>query len=70
MGLGLFIAKTLLERSGGELRFANGSGRRLVAKTGTAQRGAIVDVRWTREAIDAKADGNIVPIGLNQRIQV
>lgn len=68
MGLGLFIAKTLLERSGGELLFANGSGRRLSSGTVAAQTGAIVEVRWDRNKIDAKAADNIIPIGLNQRI--
>lgn len=51
MGLGLFIAKTLLERSGAELSFANGSaqpGLRSLLK-----RGAIVEVTWPREKIDA-----------------
>ena len=69
MGLGLFIAKTLLERSGGELNFANGPGRRSNADAGASQKGAIVEVRWERRMIDAKAEENIVPIGLNQHIQ-
>lgn len=48
MGLGLFIAKTLLERSGAELSFANGSDR----MNGTSKRrGAVVEVIWPREAI-------------------
>ena len=49
MGLGLFIAKTLLERSGASLDFANGSNQ------GRAQKGigAIVKVTWSRGAIDA-----------------
>lgn len=38
LGLGLFIAKTLLERSGAAVRFNN--------STGTA--GAVVEVRWPR----------------------
>lgn len=51
MGLGLFIAKTLLERSGAELSFANGSSR----QTGEPhpKRGAIIEVAWPRETIDA-----------------
>ena len=48
MGLGLFIAKTLLERSGAELSFANGSERTNGGKT---RRGAVVEVIWPKEAI-------------------
>ncbi|MFG6079716.1 ActS/PrrB/RegB family redox-sensitive histidine kinase [Paracoccus litorisediminis] len=44
MGLGLFIAKTLLERSGAAVRFGN------------RQRGAQVTVTWPREVIEAKND--------------
>jgi len=40
MGLGVFIAQTLLERTGGSLTFAN------------RQRGAVVTVRWLRTALD------------------
>lgn len=43
MGLGLFIAKTLLERSGAKLTFSNG---------GVEMSGAIVIVEWPREAIE------------------
>jgi two-component system sensor histidine kinase RegB len=39
LGLGLFIAKTLLERSGAELRFGNSMGR---------GEGALVEVSWPR----------------------
>lgn len=41
MGLGLFIAKTLLVRTGGELTFANG----------TPPLGAIVEIVWPRDVI-------------------
>ncbi|WP_242652251.1 sensor histidine kinase RegB [Limimaricola pyoseonensis] len=58
MGLGLFIAKTLLERSGAELSFANG-GERLRA-TGAAAGGAIVTVEWPRQAI-APAETGAAP---------
>ncbi|MBC7133084.1 MAG: ActS/PrrB/RegB family redox-sensitive histidine kinase [Roseovarius sp.] len=43
MGLGLFIAKTLLERSGADLTFANGAGGG----------GALVEVSWPRAALEA-----------------
>lgn len=45
MGLGLFIAKTLLERSGARLTFANGGP------------GAVVTVRWPMDRIRADARG-------------
>lgn len=46
MGLGLFIAKTLLERTGAKVEFRNG--HRL---------GAIVTARWPRELIEAQETG-------------
>jgi len=51
MGLGLFIAKTLLERSGAELRFSAGSS--LLVREQKLKRGAIIDVIWSRTKIDA-----------------
>lgn len=42
MGLGLFIAKTLLERSGARLVFRNG------AKISTSAGGATIDIIWPR----------------------
>lgn len=42
MGLGFFIAKTLLERTGAAVDFRNGRGG-----------GAVVTARWRREAIEA-----------------
>lgn len=44
MGLGFFIAKTLLERSGARVTFVNGS-----------HGGAIVTVRWPRAAMEVAA---------------
>lgn len=55
MGLGLFIAKTLLERTGAELAFANATEGVL------PRRGAIVEVTWPLERI-AAAKG---PLGQN-----
>lgn len=46
LGLGLFIAKTLLERSGARLTFANRTGDRP---------GARVSVEWPRARMEAKA---------------
>ena len=48
MGLGLFIAKTLLERSGATLEFANGRDHP----------GAWVEVVWPRDVLDARMTGN------------
>jgi len=42
MGLGFFIAKTLLERTGAEVGFRNARGG-----------GAVVSIRWPREVIEA-----------------
>ena len=46
LGLGLFIAKTLLERSGGTVRLGNAA---------TPGQGAIVRVNWPRAILDANA---------------
>lgn len=67
MGLGLFIAKTLLERSGAELNFANGSDP-YVGQDPRNAVGAIVEVRWLRETIDAKKGTLSEPLGENQPI--
>lgn len=45
MGLGFFISKTLMERTGGVVTFRNG-------KAG----GAVVTVRWPREALEVRVD--------------
>ncbi|WP_199260082.1 ActS/PrrB/RegB family redox-sensitive histidine kinase [Paracoccus binzhouensis] len=54
MGLGLFIAKALLERSGARLRFGNGT------------RGAEVTVTWPRELIETENRG---ALGQNPEIR-
>ena len=51
MGLGLFIAKTLLERSGANLDFANCSDPFLSADERPEKCGAVVIVRWPYHAI-------------------
>lgn len=53
MGLGLFIAKTLLERTGAELSFANGSNPFLAADERPTRSGAIVEVLWPRNRLEA-----------------
>jgi two-component system sensor histidine kinase RegB len=51
MGLGLFIAKTLLERSGATLNCSNSHRDGHTRWKGQATGGAIVDVVWPREAL-------------------
>ena len=53
MGLGLFIAKTLLERTGAELNFANGPENDGIKNERFKKRGAIVEVSWPRDRIEA-----------------
>ncbi len=53
MGLGLFIAKTLLERTGAELTFANAADPFLSADERPQRCGAVVEVIWPRERIAA-----------------
>ncbi len=70
MGLGLFIAKTLLERSGARLTFANARdpAQRVTARP--EQCGAVVEVLWPRARIDADATDNRVPFGHNRPIKI
>lgn len=64
MGLGLFIAKTLLERSGATLSFTNGA-----ARGGAGQRsGAIVTVEWPRDSIETSAKDSHGALGDNTLI--
>lgn len=68
MGLGLFIAKTLLERSGAELTFANGRDP-YSGPTKPGQRsGAIVEVVWPVGAI--VPDQKSLQHGLGQNEQI
>ncbi|NNE88942.1 MAG: ActS/PrrB/RegB family redox-sensitive histidine kinase [Silicimonas sp.] len=66
MGLGLFIAKTLLERSGAEMTFANGS----EAGGTTGERtGAVVEARWRREIFADADDADRSALGDNRPIE-
>lgn len=64
MGLGLFIAKTLLERTGAQLSFANGADPFLTEDERPARSGAIVEVIWPRDSIEAEGG----PLGENVSI--
>ena len=64
MGLGLFIAKTLLERSGARLVFANGARGRGGAEGPT---GAIVSGIWPRDALVVSRGAERAPLGPNPR---
>ncbi len=70
MGLGLFIAKTLLERSGAEMSFANGSGQTPSADTPVQRRGAIAEVIWPASRIIAPATGQSTALGENKPIEI
>ncbi len=57
MGLGLFIAKTLLERSGARLGFDNGGGEGAAAPADFARPpGAVVTVVWPRANVAPRGD--------------
>ncbi len=67
MGLGLFIAKTLLERSGAELTFANAATDHKRDDTLDPRlRGAIVNVRWQRADFEKYGQSLRNPLGPNQ----
>jgi two-component system sensor histidine kinase RegB len=74
MGLGLFIARTLLERTGARLAFANGSDLRRRRRTSVevpAERaqppGAIIEMIWAEENLVAPRDRVRGALGRNRR---
>ncbi len=70
MGLGLFIAKTLLERSGAELSFANGDDSYLDEDSYPERTGAVVEVTWPRSVLEGGKDGQgRAPLGENLPFQ-
>lgn len=69
MGLGLFIAKTLLERTGAEITFANGAGRAgSGAPTTPGRCGAVVEIVWPMHLIAAPMDMTRGALGENAPI--
>ncbi len=66
MGLGLFIAKTLLERSGAEVNFANGTDPAGGVAGPLTRSGAIAEVTWPLAAICIDPEAAKGPLGENQ----
>lgn len=66
MGLGLFIAKTLLERSGAGLSFANATDPFLTPEERPRRSGAVVEAVWATEDLLAPAT---LAVGANLRIE-
>ncbi|MEO1493235.1 MAG: ActS/PrrB/RegB family redox-sensitive histidine kinase [Pseudomonadota bacterium] len=74
LGLGLFIARTLLERTGAKLAYANGSDasdrRRRDSTRNTPHEnppGAIIEIIWPAADLVAKDDQVRGPLGQNKR---
>jgi two-component system sensor histidine kinase RegB len=66
MGLGLFIAKTLLERSGAKLTFVNAADRTLPPESRPERGGAVVEITWARADFEAPA---ATALGPNRQIE-
>ena len=70
MGLGLFIAKTLLERSGARLTFGNGGEPAAAAPAEFARpSGAVVTVVWPRARVSPEAGARRAPLAANAPVQ-
>ncbi len=67
MGLGMFIAKTLLERSGAQLTFANGRRKGQAGWAGQATGGAVVTVQWARNTPGIIGPKPNMALGENQQ---
>lgn len=70
MGLGLFIAKTLLERSGAKLTFANSRRHGHAGWTSQATGGAIVQVTWSTATLADTSQTQGVGLGQNRPIDL
>ena len=70
MGLGLFIAKTLLERSGAALTFANGVHSKKNAPPASLAHasGAIVELVWNRSSLEVPPEQQRKALGDNQPV--
>ena len=56
MGLGLFIAKTLLERTGAKISFMNGHRNQTSNQSKAEPSGAIVEINWPRNKVESNAN--------------
>ena len=56
MGLGLFIAKTLLERTGAKISFMNGHRNQTSNQSKVEPSGAIVEINWPRNKVESNAN--------------
>ncbi len=70
MGLGLFIAKTLLERTGATLQFANAGDPYQTLMETENSRGAIVQVCWPRQKVDVEYVDSALLTGGNKQIEI
>ena len=70
MGLGLFIAKTLLERSGAALTFDNATVPAIPFGEKAERCGAIVEVMWPRADISPDPETQKLGLGDNRPIEV
>lgn len=68
MGLGLFIAKTLLERTAAKLRFFNADNSEAESVDRTDHIGAVVEVVWNRKSLTEGVETDHGPLGQNQKI--
>jgi len=69
MGLGLFIAKTLLERTGAELNFANGTNPYTGLARPGSKSGAIIEVTWQRKGSGIEAAERTPVLGENVQFE-
>ena len=67
MGLGLFIAKTLLERTGAELSFANATDPFLTPEERPERCGAIVELVWLSADLTTPSTNRL---GDNRKIEL
>ncbi|MAT23063.1 MAG: two-component sensor histidine kinase [Rhodobiaceae bacterium] len=67
MGLGLFIAKTLLERTGAKVTFSNSDMLKDERIQGVRQEGAIVKVVWSKNLLEATGYDSSNPLPENKR---
>lgn len=70
MGLGLFIAKTLLERSGADLSFANGAETFHNDEILASRSGAFVEVTWPRRTLESMEGRKWMGLGENRPIEI